>query len=77
METPDISENEQAKHDEAIESLCNKHPEKTDFIRNCYLEILEKVSHDATIRTYLTILITREVEALLRIQELTRGTQVA
>jgi hypothetical protein len=66
-------EAEKAKHEEAIERLCQEYPEKVDFIRQCYLEILERVSPEATIRTYLTILISKEVKALLRMKELSKS----
>ena len=68
-----LDEAEQIKHEEAISRLCEEHPAQSDFIRRSYLEILERVSPDATIRTYLTILITKEVKALLRMQELAKS----
>ena len=68
-----LNENELAKHREAIESLCRKHPGKADFARTSYEEILQKVSSEATIRTYLTILISREVETLIRMRDLVEG----
>ena len=70
--TPDIYE--ETKPLEAIESLCESHPDHSEFIRKTYPEILESVSSDATIRTYLTILISREVKALIMMKELSRDT---
>jgi hypothetical protein len=67
-----LDEAEKAKHRDAIHRLCEEFPDKVDFIRHSYLEVLERVAAEATIRTYLTILITREVKTLLRIQELTQ-----
>lgn len=67
-------DNEKRQHEDAILKLCQEHPDDMDFIRSKYLEILNLVWPDATIRTYLTILITREVKALLKIQELTNPT---
>lgn len=64
---------EKAKHEEAIERLCSEFPDRSDFVRSCYLEVLGKVATDATIRTYLPVLITREVKTLLKIQELTNS----
>jgi hypothetical protein len=66
-----LDETEKTQHEDAIHRLCEEFPDKVDFIRRSYLEVLERVAAEATIRTYLTILITREVKTLLRIQELT------
>ena len=67
-----LDEAEKTKHEDAIYRLCQEFPDKADFIRSSYLEVLERVATEATIRTYLTILVTREVKTLLRIQELTQ-----
>ncbi len=66
-----LDEAEKTKHEDAIHRLSQEFPDKADFIRSSYLEVLERVAPEATIRTYLTILITREVKTLLRIQALT------
>jgi hypothetical protein len=64
---------EKAKHEDAIDRLCQENPDHAEFIRRTYLEILEKVSAEATIRTYLTILISKEVKALLKMKELSKS----
>jgi hypothetical protein len=65
-----LAEEDKAKHEEAINQLCQEFPDKVDFIRSSYLEVLERAVGEAIIFTYLTILISREVRTLLRIQEL-------
>jgi hypothetical protein len=62
---------EQIRHEETIDQLCQEFPDQVDFIRRQYLEVLERVSSEASIRTYLTILIAKEVRTLLRMQQLT------
>ena len=70
MEQIPLDETERIKHEETIARLCEENPDQCDFIQRNYAEILERVSPDASIRTYLTILITREVKTLLKIEEL-------
>jgi len=60
---------EMANHEKAIKRLCKEHPGQDDFIRENYLELLRPLSSRATIRTYLTIFVTREVKALISKQK--------
>lgn len=68
-----LDETEKAKHEAAILALCQEFPGQVNFIRRSYLEVFERIAAEATIQTYLTILITREVRTLLRIRELTQS----
>ena len=69
-----LDASEKQKHEEAIEMLCEDYPAQKEFIRETYSEILERVSPEARIRTFLTILISREVKALLKMRELTHAS---
>lgn len=62
-EEPD--ELEQKQHEEAIRQLCELYPDQRDFIRESYLDRLHQVGPEASIRTYLSIFITRQVKTLL------------
>ncbi len=56
---------EKTQHLEAINRLCQEFPGKEDFVQQCYWEFLAPLITQATIRTYLTILVTREVRMFL------------
>ncbi|HKJ05692.1 MAG TPA: hypothetical protein VJ974_08855 [Geopsychrobacteraceae bacterium] len=59
-------EAEKERHEKAIDDLCLIYPGKSIEIRQCYLQKLESLVTGARIRIYLSILVTREVKALLR-----------
>jgi hypothetical protein len=73
MENLNLSDDERSQHLGTIETLCEKFPRHVDLIKSKYLEILEKMSQDAEIRTYLPILIAREIQTLIRIREIASG----
>jgi len=56
---------EKKQHEEAIKLICRQYPEQQEFIRRSYLEKLIPLSSDARIRTYLPIIVTRQVLGLL------------
>lgn len=56
---------EEHQHEQAIQRLCQQYPERRDFIRQSYLENLAPLSSEATVRTYLSIFVSRQVRALL------------
>ena len=53
---------EKNQHEEAINRLCEQFPGQQDFVRENYLENLEPLIADATIRTYLPIFVSRKVK---------------
>lgn len=59
---------EKNQHEEAINRLCEEYPEQQDSIRQNYLENLEPLIADASIRTYLPIFISRRIKAQLERQ---------
>lgn len=56
---------EKNQHEEAINRLCEQFPNQQDMIRSSYLENLEPLIADATIRTYLPIFVSRKVKSAL------------
>jgi hypothetical protein len=56
---------EKEQHWEAINRLCQEFPGKEDLVHNCYWEFLAPLITQATIRNYLTILVTRKVRMFL------------
>ena len=56
---------EKDQHEDAINRLCQQHPQHQEFIRNSYLQNLKPLINEATIRTYLSILVSRKVQAML------------
>ena len=56
---------EQKQHEEAIKSICQQYPEQKEFIRQSYLETLTPLSSEARIRSYLPIIVTRQILDLL------------
>jgi len=62
-------EAEKERHEKAI-----VYPRQTNFIRQRYLQHLKSLQRGASIRVYLSILVAREVKALLR-NPFTRDTQ--
>lgn len=75
MDQINQDEIEKARHEDAINLLCQEFPDQIDFIRVRYMEILESVLRQASIHSYLTILISREVKTLLRIRSLTQSNE--
>lgn len=59
-------ETEKNQHEEAINRLCDQYPNQQDAIRTSYLENLEPMIADATIRTYLPIFVSRKVKDNLK-----------
>lgn len=57
---------EKSQHEDAINRLCQQHPEQCDLIRDSYLENLGPMIGDASIRTYLPIFVSRKVEEELK-----------
>jgi hypothetical protein len=55
------NEIERNQHEEAINRLCDEFPKQSDLIRKYYLENLESLIADASIRTYLPIFVSRKV----------------
>jgi len=53
---------EMNKHEEAISRLCDEYPVQCELIRKSYIENLEPMLADASIRTYLPIFISRKVK---------------
>jgi len=60
-----MDEHEREQHEEAINQICRQFPEQQEFIRQSYLEKLTPLSSEAQIRTYLPIIVSRQVFALL------------
>lgn len=56
---------EKNQHEEAINRLCEQFPNQQDAIRASYIENLEPMIADATIRTYLPIFVSRKVKSTL------------
>lgn len=56
---------EKNQHENAIEALCSQYPEQCRKIRSVYKEQLTKRLPEATIRSYLPIFISREIERSL------------
>lgn len=57
---------EEHQHEQAIQRLCQQYPDRQDFIRQSYLANLEPLSSEATVRTYLSIFVSRQVQMLLK-----------
>ena len=74
MHQVDLDNTNRLKHEEAMDRLCEEYPDWREFIRDSYSEILERVAADATVHTYVPILISREVKTLLKMKELTRSS---
>jgi hypothetical protein len=60
---------EKTSHEDAIRRLCQEHPGQEEFIRKSYMELLEPLILEATIRTYLAIFVSRDVEAMISKQK--------
>jgi len=60
---------EKGQHEDAINQLCQEFPGQEDSVLNCYWDHLAQFTGQATIRTYLTILVSREVRKYLAGQE--------
>ena len=58
-------ERELKQHEDAIDRLCQEHPDQCDLIRDTYLQHLEPMLSEARIRTYLSIFVSRKVTAEL------------
>ncbi len=57
---------EAKQHEEAMNRLCEEFPDQQEFIRKNYLETLDPLIVDASIRTYLPIFVSRQVKARLQ-----------
>ncbi|MHB1398742.1 MAG: three-helix bundle dimerization domain-containing protein [Trichloromonadaceae bacterium] len=70
MEFVDFAnEAEKAQHESAVEALSEQFPEKQGLVRALYRQKLEEFMPEATIRTFVSIFVTREVKgALNRLQ---------
>ena len=64
MVSPDVEVKE--KHDSAIASLCEQFHLPAVTVAEVYERELASIKQDALITTYLPILVTRRVSALLR-----------
>jgi len=56
---------ERSQHEEAINYLCDEFPQQCDLIRTSYLETLQPLLADASIRTYLPIFVSRKIRNYL------------
>jgi len=56
---------ERSKHEAAISRLCDEYPNRNSDIRDNYFKILRPLSSKASIRTYLPIIVAREVKLLM------------
>ena len=74
MHQVDLDNANRLKHEEAMDRLCEEYPDRREFIRDTYSEILKRVAADATVHTYGPIFISREVKTLLKMKELTRSS---
>lgn len=70
MEFVDFAnEAEKVQHESAVEALSEQFPEKAGLVRALYRQKLEEFMPEATIRTFVSIFVTREVKgALNRLQ---------
>lgn len=65
IQIPFKDEIEKSQHEEAINQLIEEFPEHRDLVRVSYLENLQHLIIDATIRTYLPIFVSRQVKDFL------------
>ncbi|MBN2792957.1 MAG: DUF3562 domain-containing protein [Desulfuromonadales bacterium] len=65
IQIPFKDEIEKSQHEEAINQLLEEFPEYRDIVRVSYLENLQRLIIDATIRTYLPIFVSRQVKDFL------------
>lgn len=56
---------EKTSHEDAIKRLCQEYPGRDQFIQETYMELLEPLISEATIRTYLAIFISRQIKAMI------------
>jgi len=56
---------ERSMHEETISRLCDEYPNQNSDIRDNYFRILRPLSSRASIRTYLPIIVAREVRLLM------------
>lgn len=62
-------EAEKVQHESAMEALSEQFPEKEGLVRALYRQKLEEFMPEATIRTFVSIFVTREIKgALSRMQ---------
>ena len=57
------TDTEKNQHESAIEQLCGEYPQQSGNIRLLYEEELAEMMSDATIRSYLSIFISRKVRS--------------
>ena len=60
---------EKGQHESAISQLCEEFPGQEDSVLNCYWEHLAQYTDQATIRTYLAILVAREVRRTMTLRK--------
>jgi hypothetical protein len=63
------NDQEKTNHEDAINRLCQEYADREEFIRDNYMGMLDEYVPQATIRTYLPIIISREVKSLLLKQQ--------
>ncbi len=60
------NEAEKLLHESALEALSEQFPEKQGLVRALYRQKLEEFIPEATIRTFVSIFVTREVKGALK-----------
>lgn len=53
---------EKNQHENALEALCDRYPDRRDEISSAYEQQLTEQLPDAAIRSYLPIFITKKIE---------------
>lgn len=59
------NEAEKVQHESAVEALSEQFPDKQGLVRALYRQKLEEFMPEATIRTFVSIFVTREVKGTL------------
>lgn len=65
-------EAEKVQHESALEALNQQFPDQEDLVGRMYRQKLQEFMPEASIRSYVSIFVTREIKGTL--QRLTRGT---
>lgn len=58
-------EAEKVQHESAMEALSNEFPDQEPLVRALYRQKLEEFIPEATIRTFVSIFVTREIKGAL------------
>lgn len=59
------NEAEKVQHESAMEALSQQFPEEEDLVRQLYLQKLKEYMPEATIRTFVSIFVVREIKGTL------------